>query len=217
MNGHKNAKYWDPWHQAWESNLKGHPLYALRDQLCQHLQQMGNPAEAVESETLGCGMCLLGGVAEIGLIDISYGPIGWVYSVLDGNEELWGEIEYGIQDERQLPSVGIKAEGVRSFPLVGQVTDVRWKAPGRDAGDREIAASLSGDRSIRDAIVASRILSEGITVTTCADHNRWWIHSLWEDPERPVSAAKWACYEMIAKHLLEFPLRAVSSSASTLP
>ncbi len=187
MDGHKIARNWDPWHQAWESNPKGHLLHSLRDQLCRHLQMMGNPAEAIDSETMACRTCPLGGVAEIGLIEIGYGPIGWVYAALNGNEELWGEIEYGIQDERQLPSVWIIAEGVRSFALLGHVTDVRWKAPGRDGGDSEIAASLNRDRNIKEAILSSGIPREGITITTCSEDNRRWINTLWEDPERPVS------------------------------
>lgn len=205
-NGEKIARNWDSWHHAWESNLSGRPLDVLRDELCVHLQRTGNPAEVVEYGSVGCGVCLGGGVAEIGLIDVQYGSIGWVYAILDGNESLWGEIEYGIQDERQLPNIGMRAESMKSLPVFGRVVGVRWDVTSGGDDARKIAASLTGSLEIRDAILRSGSLDDDIVIRTCPEHSRWWIDTLWEDPERPVSADKWACYEAIAHHLLALPL-----------
>ncbi len=116
--GAKIAERWNGWHHVWESDPGGRPLDRLRDNLCSHFQRIGGFAQPVplSESTVDCVQCLDVCVTDIGLIELSQGPVRWAYATLDGNELLWGELDYGIPDQKQLPAVRIRATGVRTFP-----------------------------------------------------------------------------------------------------
>ena len=91
--------------------------------------------------------------------------------------------------------------------LFGKVVDVKWDpVKGSLEEDGRVAASLTANKEITRSILATGSLDDDIIVRTCAEHDIWWIGTLWADPEEPPSAEKWACYEAIARHLLALPL-----------
>ena len=206
--GEAIAENWDYWHHRWETNLEGRPLDPLRDTLCGHLQHLVKFARVSERETMtGCLECFgVSAVADIGFIEIRGSPIRWADAVLDGNELLWGELDYGIPDVRQLPTVGIRLKEVRSFPMIGRIVDVRWNALSGGENALRIAASLDSNQEIRQAIIATGSLSDDPIIRSCTEHNTWWIETLWVDPDLPPSKEKWVLYEAIARHLLTLPL-----------
>ena len=194
----------DYWHHTWETNSKDRPLDPLRDRLCSHAQRLTGSARVAESESIvaGCFECFrVACVADIGLVEVGRSPIRWVDAVTDGNEYLWGEIDFGTQDQRQLPRLGIRAEGIRSFRVFGRVLDLSWNATNGGDKAKRIATSLTSNQQIRETFLSTRSLDDDVVINTCTEHNRWWIGTLWEDPQNPVPTEKWACYEMIAQHL----------------
>jgi hypothetical protein len=203
---------WDYWQRAGEEDDgKSERLTPLRDKLSAHLEQVAGSAQPASGSELVC--CGGSGIADIGYCKISQGPIRWVAAMIDFVAEdsglVSGETEYGIPDQRPLPSIGIYVRGVKNLPVVGQVVDVRWKAvEGQTKESRHVADSLTGNRRITEAMLATGSLDDDVVVRACPQCNTWWIWTLWPDPALPhPSPQKWACYEMIAKHLLAVGVR----------
>jgi len=208
--GDKVGIIWNDWHHDWE---KGESLQPLADSLYNHLQQLiGNahPAEqgrsacSCENEECSCKQP----VAHISLIEIQHSPIRWVDAAMDGNELLWGEIEYGIPDPRPFPDIKIRARGVKSFPIFGRINGLRWDFV---SGDKVLATriirSLAGNSAITSGIIDTGSLDDDPIIWTSPEHGLWWIGMLWRNPYlAPLSAQQWACLEKIADHLLAMPI-----------
>jgi len=81
---------------------------------------------------------------------------------------------------------------VKSFPLVGQVVDLRWK--GEDFG-LGIIGRLNGDVSIKHAVMRS----DDVGIYAHGDRRCWIISR--EFGGVPLRRL-WSCYQAIARHLL---------------
>jgi len=84
-----------------------------------------------------------------------------------------------------------KSVRVRSVPLIGSVSNIRWdcKSPSN------LIKRISDDVFLNQSLIR---LNEDITLCSFLEYNCWSILS-----SRPPSREKWNCYETIARHLLE--------------
>jgi hypothetical protein len=137
------------------------------------------------------------GRGSMGLIDIARSPISWINVRKWDNEGPVYATDYGVPDPRPLPYIKIKSVRVRTFPLFGNVIDVRWKGNGPVSS---LLQNITADRAIRAAIMANR---DEIVVSTCPELRCWLIPRMTKDA--PL-ASQWDCFQRIASTLLVSPL-----------
>lgn len=109
-------------------------------------------------------------------------------------------VEYGIPDQRLktniagalLPQLRIRLAQVRFLPLLGKITNVRWK--GNDFG-MGVIAWLNRDISLKKSLVNSPELE----INADYYHNCW-IMSV--KAGTLPSKELWDCYQSVARHLL---------------
>lgn len=158
-----------------------------RDDICAGLQRLGIDARIGERER--------------DMIDIPEGPIRWVnvrkeHYVNQHSSGTSYYTDYGVPDYRlasSLRGLEICSVRVKTFPIFGQVVDLRWE--GKDLG-LGLISRLNSDISIKRPIIESR----DVTIRTHGKYNRYWIISTHttEVPSREL----WDCYQKIAQHLL---------------
>ncbi|MGH8526419.1 MAG: hypothetical protein ACREXY_20085 [Gammaproteobacteria bacterium] len=140
-----------------------------------------------------------GNGGSLGLIDTAKGPIRWVNVLWEGGGG--GEydpgpsyyVEYGVPDPRDLREVQVWSVRIRTFPVGGLATGVRWK--GDDHGLR-ILDSLNADASTEAGLIESK---RDVRVRARPKHRCWTIE---DDHSTAPSVVQWNCYQAIAWHLL---------------
>ena len=205
----------------------------LREQLCTALQAIGIQARLSdrgckeEEFTSGQG-------ESSGVIDIATGPIRWIGireemdmgHDEDRPEKTW-YTEYIVPDSEigSFPKVRLKSVEVKSFPLVGKVTDLRWE--GKDFG-LGIIDQLACDVSLNRRLIDERAFFRyrGLEIGAYPEYSCWiltttyyWEHSgggvmralgIRERKLPAISRELWNCFLTIAQQLL------ASSSSSTI-
>jgi hypothetical protein len=208
----------------------------VREQLCAALQAIGIQARLSdrgckeEEFTSGRG-------ESSGVIDIATGPIRWVgvreredcgeYRGSGFHPEKSWYTEYIVPDSKigSFPKVRLKSVEVKSFPLVGKVTDLRWE--GNDFG-LGIIDQLACDVSLNRRLIDDRafFIYRGLEIGAYPEYSCWILTTTyyWEDGSRSlmrvlgirkrklpaISRELWNCLRTIAQQLL------VSSSSSTI-
>jgi len=167
-----------------------------RDELCVGLQAMGVDARMAErgrrEEETGKG--------SLGVLDIAQGPVRWINVREEGSGESQRYItEYGVPDQGYIPQLQIRPIFVKTFPVFGQVIDVRWEGTDEDL---DIVQRLSNDQAIKHSIM---VTEDEVTVVARRDHGCWLIRRETEDTPSPE---QWQCYQGIADWLLATSLPA---------
>ena len=207
------------------------------DRLYGHLQRLG-----VRARVVGKGPSLrqrgnrFFGAEGHGFIEIDDSPIRWVdvafwsrvIEIDDDAEHC--VVRYAVVDPRLQPTVrkvDILLIRLRSFPLFGKVTDLRWK--GNDSG-LGIVHRLNSDRRTKAAIMrnlgvfgAMPTRPNPISISAYAPRNVWLISTpypweiIYPSPQQsaPVwpklSKELWDAYQAIARKLLGTSIRPNSS------
>ena len=174
-----------------------------RDNICTGLQRLGVHAQMADrgrpEEDTGKG--------SLGVIDIADGPIPWVNVrkvVYQGGPPSSSGTsttyytDYGIKVPYRLPRATIKSVRRKTFPVLGRVVDVDWRARGSDRGSALVAdvlRRLREDTWVREAIIATR------DVRITGHLGSFWVVST-ETRDVPTRQA-WDCYQATARHLIE--------------
>ena len=187
------------------NSLKGKLRDKTRDRLCADLCAMGINAQLMERNQPEEKIGGIGskGVDSLGLISISEGPIHWInvrkITVLGpfglgGSHTDW-YTDYGVPDRKLATSsyrFAMSTFRVKTFPVVGRVTDLHWSGNDRGPG---IIDRLNSDTSIKQPIMESR----DVAIQSHNEHGCWIISTKTREiPSREL----WNCYQSIAQHLL---------------
>lgn len=172
----------------------------IRGHICAGLQKIGVDAQMAKQGYLRRDMVRYFGGRSLGVVEIRQGPINWVHvAQFTENRQAgniyWYYTDYGVPDTRlgpNSPEPRIKSVRIKSFPLIGNVIDLRWK--GKDFG-LGIIERLNNDVVIKQPIMRS----PGVVLRALRDHNCWLIAVKACDPPSPEL---WNCYQAIARHLL---------------
>ena len=173
---------------GWDNPFRDH----ARDDFCQALRVLGINAQMAER---GRTEEKIGSDRSLGVIDLQEGPIRWVNMtwVSYGGGMAGGSTYYyanfGVPDPRMPPDFPpfiIRSVKIKTRPIVGRVTGVRWK------GSYEANKYAPG---------VIRRLQGDDTISIHPNHACWIITV--ESKYSPTRGL-WRCYNAIAEHLLAF-------------
>lgn len=190
-----NQSFWTKVARWWRAG--GPIIYPYRRMLYNELCSMGVEASIAElgrrEEKTGKG--------SLGIIDIAGRPISWINVRLIGSgDDSEDFVDYGVNDSRPLPRVEIESKWVKTSPIVGHITDVRWEGEDRDTG---IIQLLNNNDKIKYAIMGTCL----VAIRTCPEYGCWLIvqrRYTWNPPL--IQEYQWRCYEDIARILLSTSL-----------
>jgi hypothetical protein len=184
-----------------------------REALCAHFVSMGINAQ-VANRGRGEEQLKHPGENSLGIIAIHNSPISWV-NLVQGmlkQSRSWEQtfsrtlgatyhrIWYGVRDanlrvEEQPPV--FHSIRVRSVPVVGRATDVRWETMTEEVH----LGPLSTDSTLKDPV-----LKAGLDVEVMGFSDGYWIIANRETgrlPNMPI----WKAYEAVARGLVQFSLQ----------
>jgi hypothetical protein len=126
----------------------------------------------------------------VGLISVRKSPIAWAALLAwRDSEGVTYVTDYGVPTSGRLTQTSFRSVRVRTFPIFGRVTEVRWQGNGVDQGAR---VRLANDGDLKDAIISA---SAEVAVRTSPSGECWLItHGSADAP----SAEVWKCYEKVA-------------------
>jgi hypothetical protein len=198
--GYSYAGNWLEWHHKWETGVS---LGPLEERLYVNILRIAGNAQLKEPDNPEYHP--MGILQSITSIEVQKSPIQWISAFLDGNEEVWGEIHYGIPDPRPLPDISIEVRPVKGYPIFGSVKGIRWVFLNLNKTQAKIIAkSLNDNHTLTSVILGGNI---DLPASVWSHSGMWWIRTYWKNPaEVEPSAQQWACYEKIATSLLSAPL-----------
>ena len=170
-----------------------------RDKLAQNLNSLGITAVLAERGRAEERIENSWYQRSLGIIDIPEGLVRWINILKkDGNRNSpprWWVV-FVIPDERPIPkhqAVDIKTKRKKTFPLFGEIIDVKWQ--GNDAGTG-LVYTLSSDESVKN--LAKNI--GNLTVHSYAKEFQGW--TLQVDRRFGLTGQDWANIQKIADHIL---------------
>jgi len=157
--------------------------------------------------------------ATAGCLELSTGPIRWIELTCWDFEPPRVRMDCYVPDPRitsDLPGVRVAPVRVRTFPLLGRVKAVKWKAdkssvlgPREESFGLHVATYLSHDIGLTDTIIcAGRPFQYAgpDTVDDYVEYYCWTISRGDWGRHREWSKPLWDCYLATAEALLKMPI-----------